>query len=154
VRGDVEYLRITPGEPLPDISAYRPFKAIVVIEADHSADWESAVSRWLVDSGCLYMMAWGRGCSSWHDSVDWANLEDFGYGEIPADRFVMTTWHEREPLEEVFWFADHCATAYDDEIRLGHTLIIDISVQSRREEMLRHFATAIVSDFDESDDAD
>ena len=78
---------------------------MVILEGDYGADWQDEVSRWLVDSGCLYMMAWGPRCSSWDDSVDWANIGSFGDEEIPDAAFVMTTWHDDEPLDEVFWFA-------------------------------------------------
>jgi hypothetical protein len=45
------------------------------------------------------MMAWGRECSSWDDSVDWANIDKFGDSPIPDDECVVTTWHEDEPAK-------------------------------------------------------
>jgi len=100
-----QYLHIKPETALPDIGALAPFRAVVIVEAVVSPEWQSLVSDWLVRSGCLYMMAWGTNCSSWDDSVDMANVQQFDCGEIPEDGFVMTTWHEKEPLGEVFWFA-------------------------------------------------
>ena len=97
MKGVCEYVRIAGGQPLPDISAFRPFKAIVVIDAPYSPEWQDLVSKWLVDSGCHYMMAWGEGCASWDDSVDWAILEEFEHCQIPAERYVMTSWHENQP---------------------------------------------------------
>ena len=69
------YVRIFPGADLPDITHHAPFKAVVVLEAEYSNDWQNSVSEWLVASGCLYMMAWGPNCSTWDDSVDWANMD-------------------------------------------------------------------------------
>jgi len=88
------YFRITEGEPLPELRTHAPFRAVVILETQPSQEWETEATKWLVAEGCLYMMAWGDGCSRWHDSVDWASLEEFDFGEIPDDRFVMTTWHE------------------------------------------------------------
>ena len=73
---------------MPDVGDLKPFKAIVVIEDRPTPEWETQASKWLVDSGCLYMMAWGEDCSSWDDSVDWANLETFDFGDIPDDEDV------------------------------------------------------------------
>jgi hypothetical protein len=140
VSGAVEYFRIGEDAPLPDIVVYAPFRAVVVLEMPCSSEWQNMVSKWLVDSGCLFMMAWGDGCSDWHDCVDWANLDQFPSGPIPDDRFVLTTWHEREPLEEVFWFALHGADHGHAE--LANTLIVHVSPAARRDEMLTRFDAA------------
>jgi len=140
VSDPVEYVRIIEGEPLPDIAAHAPFRAVVIIDASYSQDWQNEVSVWLVASGCLYMMAWGEGCSSWDDSVDWANIDRFAYLEIPADEFVMTTWHEQQKLDDVFWEA-HFAADHGD-VALGCSLIVDISAVDRRDEMLSRFLAA------------
>ena len=58
------------------------------------------MSEWLVRSGCLYMVAWGIGCSSWDDSVDMASIEMHNFADPPESEFVMTTWHANEPLSE------------------------------------------------------
>ncbi|MDQ3143533.1 MAG: hypothetical protein M3Q57_01455, partial [Pseudomonadota bacterium] len=58
------YLGIAPDRDLPDIEHYRWFRVIVVLEGEYSEAWQDKVSRWLVDGGCLYMMAWGPNCSS------------------------------------------------------------------------------------------
>ena len=70
-------------------------------------------------------MAWGPGCSSWDDSVDIANLMDYDFGDIPDDKSVMTTWHDDEPLTEVFHFAKYM-TVYSSP-QLEDTLILHIN---------------------------
>jgi hypothetical protein len=80
-----------------------PFKVIVVLETSYSSEWQKEVSNWLVKSGCRYMMTWGPNCISWDDSVDWADLEARDFADDDS-RFVMTTWHEKDSLESVFWF--------------------------------------------------
>jgi len=136
----LEYLRITNEVTLPDINRLKPFKSVVVVESNVSPDRQAEISKWLVGSGCLYMMAWGRECSSWDDSVDLANLEDFSYGEIPDDAFVMTTWHESEPLEEVFWFAKN--SAFHPSIELDNTLILHLGENDKSKEFKEQFKNA------------
>ena len=116
-----------------------PFRVVVVVAEKVNEDWREQVSRWLVASGCLYMMAWGDECSRWDDSVDHANLEEFDYGDIPEERFVMTTWHERESLAEVFWFAEHCACHPTIELA---TVILDIAATPRESELLALYTDA------------
>ncbi len=76
------------------------------------------------------MMAWGEDCASWDDSVDLANLEGFDFGEIPDDEFVMTTWHENEPLRQVFWFAKEVAN--HPAVKLDNFLILHIGADDKR----------------------
>ena len=42
-------------------------------------------------------------------AFDCANLEVLDFGDFPDSEFVMTTWHENEPLQEDFWFAKEAA---------------------------------------------
>lgn len=125
----LRYIQVQDGEPLPDVGDLGPFKAIVVIENRPSPAWQSQASRWLVDSGCLFMMAWGEDCGSWDDSVDLAHLEAFDFGEIPAGKDVMTTWHESESLEEVFRFAK--TSAEHPTVELGNSLILHVGAKAR-----------------------
>jgi hypothetical protein len=86
------------------------------------------------------MMAWGENCSSWDDSVDIANLERFDYGEIPESQFVMTTWHQDEPLQEVLWFTKNNSN-HPTEVLKGD-LLLHIAAQPRESELLRAYAEA------------
>lgn len=134
------YFRISEGEPLPDVSPHAPFKAVLVLDGDYSAAWQHVVSDWLVRSGCLYMMAWGIHCSDWDDSVDWANIEAFDFGDIPDAQSVMTTWHEAESLEDVFSFAEVCA--HHPDVALESSLIIHVGQADRGRELLARYLNA------------
>ena len=94
----------------------------------------------MVESGCLYMMAWGQECSTWDDSVDWANIDKHDKGEIPEDEFVVTTWHDDEPLEDVFWFSK--SVAEHPSVDLARTIILHISTASRKDELLSLYECA------------
>ena len=90
----MRYARVTEKEPLPNITGSGPYKAIVVLDEATSGEWRCRVSRWLVESGCLYMMAWGVECSDWDTSVDEANLEAHDYNDVP-DTLSLRSSHVR-----------------------------------------------------------
>ena len=138
----MRYLRVEPGSSLSPYDGGRPFRAIVVVQESVSPDWRALVSKWLVDVDCLYVMAWGHDCSLWNDSVDWANLEAFDFGEIPERHFVMTTWHESEPLQAVFWFAKNAAFTADPSIEIAETLVLHVSRVDREAEYANLYAAA------------
>jgi hypothetical protein len=127
---------------LPDISDLAPFKAVVVLNASYPSDWQDEVSKWLVTSGCLYMMAWGADSTTWDDSVDWAVRETYPGEDTPDDKFVMTTWHDDESLEEVFWYAQFNGNFSYNDVELVNALILDISNEDRKGEMISLFGQA------------
>ena len=133
------YLLIEPEAVLPELEQRTPFKAVVVLEAVSSIEWQQIVSERLVTAGCRYVMAWGEECESFHDAVDTASLERHKY-DVPAEHFIMTTWHNGETLENVFWFAQFCADFSYDEVELRKTLILHISRINRKAEYLDLFA--------------
>lgn len=127
------YLHIRPEGALPDIERLAPFAAILVIDDDSDEMWRWDAARWLVASGCRVLLAWGKECESWAESVDDALLEAFDYDDIPDDKHITTTWHEDEDLEEVFWFARH--RAKHPTLVLGTTLILHIAERGRKDEL-------------------
>jgi len=134
----VKYIQLKPSAELPDISELNPFRAVVIIDDEVTELWQKQVSKWLVSSGCLYMMAWGNDCKSWDSSVDKANLEEFNYAEIPDDKFVMTTWHDNEPLNSVFWFSKH--SAFHNDVEINNDLLLHISENKNEEKLLEEYS--------------
>lgn len=134
------YLHVQPDGELPRWRASEPFRCVVVVQADVSPGWRSNVSGWMLREGCLYMMAWGSECSRWDDAVDDENLSRFDYGDIPEDKFVMTTWHEDQSLSEVFWFAKELA--HHPTVALRDTLLLHIAPCASEAEMLAAFKNA------------
>jgi hypothetical protein len=134
------YLHVPPGGPLPDVAHLSPFRAVVVVDALVTSEWQAKVSDWLVQSGCLYMLAWGRECSSWDDSVDIAKLEHFDYKDIPEDRAVMTTWHADEPLTEAFAFCKQHAS--HPVVAIQNTMLLHIAEHSDESQVLAAYAEA------------
>ncbi|MGV9006813.1 MAG: DUF7684 family protein [Brevundimonas sp.] len=136
----VTYLHLPAGRAPPSMEGSGPFKAVLVLDQFVTAEWQTLVSDWLVRSGCLYMMAWGPGCGSWDDSVDYANLAAADFAEVPDDRHVLTTWHDDEPLSDTFWFAGQCAV--HPTVPFKQTLIIDINADGREAELLAAYSEA------------
>ena len=138
----MRYLRIEPNGQIPEYDGPSPYKAIVAVEAVVEHQWQWRLSRWLVDTGCLYMMAWGNDCSSWDDSVDYANMEQFDLKPIPKDKDVMTTWHENETISQVFDFSKRHARLVNETIQLRDTVVVHISTVDAKEEFERLYAAA------------
>lgn len=149
----VEYIHLPAGADLPETVA-APRRVVVIVEQAVLPEWQNAVSDWIVKSGCLYMMAWGVDCDQWHDSVDYAYLAHHAFGEVADDSFMMTTWHDDEPLNEVFWFATVCA--YHPTIALPLITLLHIALEPRDGEIRAQYEAehAAADDDQEEDDGD
>lgn len=134
------YLQLAPGSEPPRLDHLSPFLAIVLAEEEVDELWQAEIARWLVASGCRYLLAWGKDCVAWHDMVDDAGLEAFDYEDVPDEHRVIATWHEDEDREEVFWFAKHRAA--HPGVSFKATVILDIAQASRKEEIEQAYADA------------
>ena len=89
---------------------------VLVVAADTSEcagpDLVAAAAA-LLRAGASYVCCWGPDCKRLHDCFDEADI-DVNL-DSTDERFLMTTWHSDEPLEEALWFAAHVtlpASAY------------------------------------------
>jgi hypothetical protein len=112
----------------PDLSALRPFAAFCALDADAEDDKTlAALASRLMAAGCHHVCAWGPDCERVHDIVDgtWIR-ENPASAALPVDAwdpsYVMTTWHDDEPLDEALWFA--VFSAYVDEHDLSKLLAV------------------------------
>ena len=142
---ELKYLHLSPGQDPPPLK-FGPFRAVIVSEIEVTQEWRNHIAEWLLKNGCLYVIAWGIECENWHDTVDWANLEEFDFDDIPDDKFVMTTWHDREPLSEALFFAGQCALHPD--IELEHTVIVHIANDAIEAELLEAYTNSQTVDED------
>ena len=136
----MDYIHLTTSGELPDATALRPFKTVVIAEDTVTPERQAAISQWLVASGCLYMMAWGHDCSSWAESVALANRQAFDTDEIPNASLVMTTWHADETLQETFWFSKH--TAMHPCASLENIVLLHMAEVGREQEMIAAYQDA------------
>jgi hypothetical protein len=130
---DVRYIWLKSGDAMPRAEMPAPFKAVILIEDDVTPEWRDFVSEWLVHSGCLYAMAWGRECSLWDDSIDHASIMRFADCVVPENQSVMTTWHDAEPMGELMRFARWDAIHQTED--LPTTVFVDI-VPAPRERLV------------------
>ena len=131
------YIHLPPDAPPQTLGVEPGFAAIVIIDGQVSSEWRHEVSEWLVEAGCLNMMAWGHDCSLWDDSVDIAKLEAFDWKDIPKDKHVTTSWHEDESLEDVFHFSKICGE-YSKTLITG-IIILDITEISREDVIMARY---------------
>lgn len=134
-----KYLHLSPDADLPALDGLRQFKTVVVADADVRQTMMWDVSRWLIASGCLYALAWGKDSAQWREALEDAALEAVDYEDVPEERRVQLTAHEDDDLEEVFWFARHRAAHPAD---LQDTLILHIADTPRREELEAQYRDA------------
>ncbi len=58
----------------------------------------------LVASGCRYAVCSGYESWKWDDAIDLAFLDTSADFNPPDEKFVMTSWHDQESLQEVAQF--------------------------------------------------
>ena len=135
------YVQVTPGQDLPALPVQAAFRAVIVADAAVSAEHQSSVCDWLVGAGCLYAMSWGINASAWDDAMDMANLACFGFGDVPPQAFVMTTWHDEESLSEVFDFAIRCANHPVEP--LDELIVVHVAEQPAEERLQQAFSDGL-----------
>ncbi|NYE61532.1 hypothetical protein FHW58_002739 [Duganella sp. 1224] len=135
----LNYLHLTPSSDLPALEGLRQFKTILVADADVQEPMMWDVSRWLIDSGSLYVLVWGQDSEQWREAIEDAALEAVNYEDVPDERRVLVTAHEDDELDEVFWYARHRAAHPAD---LKHTLILHIADAPRREDLEAAYSDA------------
>jgi hypothetical protein len=92
-------------DALQEISRY--FCLFLAVNAsDLSSESVQTAARKLVEAGAVYVCVWGPDCERVHDLFDQASPVE----ESPTQNdVVMTTWHQKESLEEALWFFVNCA---------------------------------------------
>jgi len=140
------YLHLKPGQNPPAL-AIQPYKVIIVAEDEAPSVWRGTIAEWIYSIGSRYVIAWGESCTAWHDDVDWANLKAFDFGPVPDEEHAMTTWHDDEPISEVFWFAGYCA--HHPDVELSETVILHIAKNEDREAMLLKYRDSQDADIED-----
>jgi hypothetical protein len=88
--------------------------ALLLVDPDEGVDspTRSRLSQSIVRSGCRYALCVGPTGSLWDDSIDHVGI----LGELEGERapFVMTTWHDSEPLEDTLEYF-LLSTGFDED---------------------------------------
>jgi len=114
----------TPEELPAHVDLHSPnFGCVLAWNAcDTTTEEVAALVEPLIKAGCVYFSCWGPDCERVHDIID----ECDPYTES----VIMTTWHEKVPIEEALWYFLNC-TWPDDEFRDSFRASIAITVGSR-----------------------
>jgi hypothetical protein len=89
-------------EQLPQLLSL-PCPRFVLLLADAQGRSPDAILGELLDRGCVYLCAWGAACEQTHDNMDDVVLEREIKGA--PEQTIMTTWHDKESLDEAVDFA-------------------------------------------------
>ena len=134
----MRYVQYSNIRTLQSLHTPKKFKCLLIIETNVGGDEQLKISKWLVESGCLYMMAWGINCSSWDDSVDLASIEMNQDKEAANAGIIVTTWHDSDTLEEVIEYAKHAAITHGEL----DTMVLHFSDVKREEEFATLYENA------------
>lgn len=106
----------TIGKPYELVSPFNgdEYVVLLVVNATNITDEEQVrLSDSIVATGCRYAVCTGHECTTWDDSIDYSSiLSDPNY-DPPDEKFVMTTWHEDESIEDVVEYF-RWNTVFDD----------------------------------------
>ncbi|QJE01678.1 hypothetical protein HH212_17950 [Massilia forsythiae] len=139
-RTTVDYLHLAPDAGLPAMRDTTPFAAILVADDESAQMWQWEAARWLAASGCRLLMTWGKDCAAWSEAAEEAAEEAASYAEVTPEQVFITTSHEDDDLEEVFWFSKHRAAHPAGPLK--RTLILHIADTPRRNELEAAYADA------------
>ncbi|MEM9840670.1 MAG: hypothetical protein AAF830_16155 [Pseudomonadota bacterium] len=137
---DATYLHLKAGEALPLSPFDGEYICVLILEESASSDWRSEVSDWLVDTGCINVMAWGSSSSSWRDSISDGCLDDEDPTDLAEADAPLVTWYDDETLEEVFRQAKQ--NLMHPGADNAAVLLLDVSPVVRFKDMLDRFDAA------------
>lgn len=137
------YVRIDECNSLPFLDIREQWAAIIVGDLPFSNERRDEVAHWLCKENCRWMAAWGIDCSKWDDALDEAEIALWPDG-APDDKFIVTTWHNIESLDEVFWFIGTQTSTFDDRA-ITHFAIVHLSTDDNATQLMQRFAKALKS---------
>ncbi|MHB9027086.1 MAG: DUF7684 family protein [Armatimonadota bacterium] len=111
---------------------------LFINDSSLTAEEQNLLSEQIIAAGCRNAVCAGIDCESFHDAIDWTVLEANNY-ECTDDTFVMTTWHEDEPISEVIWYGLNSADIHQ---RFVYYLILMIGPSPEVEEEIRQSVQA------------
>ncbi|TAN44400.1 MAG: hypothetical protein EPN22_06805 [Nitrospirae bacterium] len=100
----IEYRQISRPYSFSSPFADAEFAILIYIsDMTITAEERELLCDQIVAAGCRYAVCAGYQCEIWHDSVDFAYLK-LNNWESEDETLIMTTWHEKESLEDIVFF--------------------------------------------------
>ena len=92
-------IRILPADAVTLSAPFQEDYALLLVISTRSITkvQRERIASDVVASRCQYALTYGNECQMWHDAIDMAGIDAGG----PESRFLMTTWHDDEPIEDV-----------------------------------------------------
>lgn len=106
----------TIGKPYEFVSPFNGEEYVVLLAVNTTNitdDEQVRLSDSIVTTGCRYAVCTGHECSSWDDSIDYSYIHSDPNCDPPREKFVMTTWHEDESIEDIVEYF-RWNTVFDD----------------------------------------
>ncbi|MCO5165939.1 MAG: hypothetical protein M9894_06180 [Planctomycetes bacterium] len=80
---------------------------VLLVAADARSSGDASImeaARRSLASGLCYLVAWGPDCERVHDLFDRVIVDEHFRGAETVEDVILTTWHERDSLEEALAF--------------------------------------------------
>jgi len=127
----------------------RRFRLFVAADSTRNSVEEiSHFSEIALTRGMVYFCGWGPGCERFHDILDEVIVGDETVGQnrfappTPGDT-VMTTWHDRDTLEEALDFFVTCAVPSEGYLKeSSYWLVVCVGHPDWAATATRFFKTA------------
>ncbi len=114
---------------------------LFVNDTDVSPGEQKTISSTLTNTRCKYAVCAGHECSTWDDSIDFASLEMYPNYEVPNDQDIMTSWHEKQSIQDIVWFGLNC-TNFDFHIFKRYLILFVGPKQGLRQEVEKAIQTS------------
>lgn len=118
----------------PVLVAAGKYVLVVASERPVSSCTQQHARAW-IEAGASYICAWGPGSGAVEEAFDYASLLP-ELGE-PLPFTLMTTSHEKQPLEDALWFAFYNATPPDDRPHELNTVVVVVDSAALEKECVR-----------------
>ena len=107
-----------------------PSRQSVILLISDSSEVNTRViysaAEYLLGAGLVYVCVWGDDCERVHDIFDEAEVGD---GSVDRDTCFMSTWHNRDTLDEAIEFFLTCATPPECDLACTSYLAVVVGDQ-------------------------
>jgi len=92
------------------------------------------IAETFLGKGIKYFCAWGPDCQRAHDVFDEVIYQN------NIDELIMTTWHDKESLEDTLWFALYLANVAKEYSDDCCTIIVTVNNSLWKEKICKHLS--------------
>ncbi|MBL4786889.1 MAG: hypothetical protein JKY49_15860 [Cohaesibacteraceae bacterium] len=112
----IKYVSLIDQGDLPKLGDLKSFTCIILIGESTPVAHQLEICKWLVDSGCKWIMAFGQDCEIWHDTS--CSVVADMTSDTTAGQNIMTTSHRDQTIDEVLALAKLSMQKFDNILML------------------------------------